>query len=175
FSAVGSLKNRSATKRTSGPPRRSNIVRVRWGWVGAAWLERIVLAGWAGARVAERIVEDDEPAERGAKDDRTLDPENVAESPQVVGPLVEVPPFRCPGLAAAVSPVVVVHDLGDLSQRRITRLEGCVVESGAAVHDDDRGPLPHGHSVRYELGTVDVDEEPHVTDGNEHDESRLTG
>jgi hypothetical protein len=94
---------------------------------------------------------------------------------QVVGPLVEVPPFRCPGLAAAVPPVVVVHDLGDLSQRRITRLEGCVVESRAAVHDDDRRPLPHGHSVRYELGTVDVDEEPHVTDGNEHDESRLTG
>jgi hypothetical protein len=44
------------------------------------------LGGMIG--VSETVVERDEAAERRAENDRLLDPERLAESPQVIGPLV---------------------------------------------------------------------------------------
>ena len=67
-------------------------------------------------RVAECVVERDEPTERRAEHDGTFDPECVAERPQIVSPLIEVPGLLGPRLAATISAVVVVDDLGDLRQ-----------------------------------------------------------
>jgi len=68
-------------------------------------------------RVSQRIVERDKAAERGSEDDRALYPEEIAQHPEIVCPLVEVPPLPRTLVAATIPPVVVVDDLSDLGKR----------------------------------------------------------
>jgi hypothetical protein len=65
--------------------QRSNVSSTR-----STWTCRRARENEPGGMVgmSESAVEGDEATERGAEDDRLLDPERLAESPQVIGPLV---------------------------------------------------------------------------------------
>jgi hypothetical protein len=47
-------------------------------------------------------------------------------------------------------------------------LERRVVETGAAVNQDDRRPLAHRHPVRHQLSAIDIDEQPNIAYRYEH-------
>jgi len=59
-----------------------------------------------------------------------------------------------------VAAVVVVDDLGEVGEGREQGLEPRVVETRAAVHQDQGRLLAHRRSVGNEPGAFDVDEKP---------------
>lgn len=125
--------------------------------------------------VTQRVVECNEAAERRAEDDRPLDPEHVAERPEIVRPMIERPPLTWTRFAATVSPLVVVDELSEIGQRCLDLLEGCVVHARATVDQDDRRPLTHRHPVGDELRPIYIDKQPNIADGDEHGRDANTG
>src|SRR6266566_8496739 len=80
-----------------------------------------------------------------------------------------------PRLAAAVSPVVVVDELSNFGERCVELLVRRVVEARATVKQDDRRTLTHRHPVGDELRPIDIDEQPNVSDRDEHDPTLTAG
>jgi hypothetical protein len=71
-----------------------------------------------------------EAAERIAEHDRLLDAEHIAESPDVVTPLVEGPQRWIAMIAASVAAMVEGDHLGDLRQRCEGGLEHGMIDAG---------------------------------------------
>ena len=61
----------------------------------------------------------------------------------VVGPHVEVPIRAVAPVAAAVAAMIEVHDLRDIRELPVGRLEQRVIEAGAAVQEQQGRPLAH--------------------------------
>ena len=74
-----------------------------------------------------------EAAEGVAQHDRPDDPERVAECPDVIAPLRQIPGFGIGVSAAAVATVVKIDELRHVAQRPEGWLEHAVVAARAAV------------------------------------------
>ena len=64
--------------------------------------------------MVDQILERDHATEGDAVDDRIDDLQRVAQRNEVGRPLFEVPVRRVGPVAAALTPMVVVHDLGEV-------------------------------------------------------------
>jgi len=106
--------------------------------------------------------------ERRAENDGVDDSQDLAEGAHVITPLCEIPALPRAVFASAIAAVVQVDDLGDVGQGRIGGLVDRMVETGAAVQQQQNGLLPHDRSVGDEFGALDVEEQPHPVHDHMH-------
>ena len=120
-------------------------------------------------RVADRVALSYETTERPPEDDRTFDAERVAQTAHVVSPHVERPTRRIVvAVAAAVSPMIQVHDLRDLSEPRVHRLETRVVKAGPTVEQHDCRTLAHDQTISDDPCAFDVEVKRRAVHPNPH-------
>jgi hypothetical protein len=108
----------------------------------------------------------DAPAERAAKNDRTLEPDPLTELVHRVGPRIERPVVFGSAIAAAVPDEVDIDELGAVSERRAPGLEEGVVDLDA-MDENHSGPDPHPCSVDRQTFTIDIEED--ATSASERD------
>jgi hypothetical protein len=125
--------------------------------------------------IARRVGLRHEPSEGSAIDDRLFDAERVAKTFEIVRPLRESPAFARSVLAAAASAMIEIDDLGDVAERRESRLVEAVVGARPAMQQDQRRLLPHARAVGNETRPLDVDIETNPIDMNVHCSPRLCG
>ncbi|HZB22660.1 MAG TPA: hypothetical protein VE444_02345 [Gaiellaceae bacterium] len=118
--------------------------------------------------VPRRVRERDDPAERCAEHDRSVQIERFAQGDDVVRPVVDRPPCKLAVVAAPVAAVVVVDELRDLGQRVELRPEDRVVDARPAVKREDRRPLAHRVALGRELRAEHLDEEARTSDRDPH-------
>ena len=119
--------------------------------------------------VARGVVERDDPAEAEPEHDRPLDPEGGAEPVDVVGPALDPMILGATRVAATGPTLVEVDHLRPLGEQRPDlHLERPVVEAGSGVQQHDRRALAHPWALCDELGSMHVEEQPHVVDLDPH-------
>ena len=111
--------------------------------------------------VTNRIVEGYQAAEGDTEHDRMFDPERVAEGDEIVRPLIDGPALVTSILAASVSTMVVVDDLGEVGEGGEKLLEWRVIAAVSVQHHDGRA-LPHRVAVWDKVRAVDIDEQSNV-------------
>ena len=118
--------------------------------------------------MARGVGQRDHAAERGAQHDRADDAEGVAESGHVVAPLRQLPAFGGAVLAAAVTPMVQIDDLGDVGQGGVSGPVDRVVGARAAMQHQQRRLLPHDRAIGDQFCAFDIEEQPHTVDAHMH-------
>jgi hypothetical protein len=129
-------------------------------------------------RMARGVRQRDHAAERGAKHDWTGNSQSVAERPDVIAPLRQIPALARTILAAAIAAMVEIDDLGDIGQARIGWPVDRVVGAGSAMQHEQCRLFPHHGTVRDQPCALDVEEQPHAVDEHIHGPPpslRLTG
>jgi hypothetical protein len=120
--------------------------------------------GWMTCGVCQR----DHPAKRCAQDDRLFDPEDLTECPDVIAPLRQVPALLWAILTSTIAAMIEIDDLNEIGQGRISRLVDRVIEAGATMEEQQCRLLPHGGTVRHQLGAFDIEEQAHTVHENIH-------
>jgi hypothetical protein len=107
-------------------------------------------------------------AERCAEHDRIDDAKHFAEDAYVVAPLHQIPALARAVLTAAVAAMVEIDDLANVSEGGVGGPVDRVVGAGTAVKHQQHRLFPHHGAVGDELGTLDVEEQPHPVHGHMH-------
>jgi hypothetical protein len=79
--------------------------------------------------------------------------------------LRQIPALVRTVLAAAITAMVEIDDLGDIGQGRVGGLVNRMIEAGAAMKHQQGRLFPHHGTVGDELGALDIEEQPHPVDG----------
>jgi hypothetical protein len=109
-------------------------------------------------RMARPVEQDDRAAHRVPEHDRPGDPDRVTEDADIVRACFEAERSYVAPVRPPVPAQIEVNDLGVLQQRGEVRLEVRVVpDSGAAVNEHHRRPLPHLAPVGHERRPIHIE------------------
>src|ERR1700736_5829462 len=120
-------------------------------------------------RMPRAICYRDEAAERGAHHDRFLDLERVTERSDIVSPVREGPSIRRRAIAAAIAAMIEVNDLCNFRERTQIGFENGMIESRAAVQQQQRGALAHLRTLGHQLGAFDIEKQASIAALYSHD------